>query len=267
MKYGIRQRSRYMRCLREKDYAIFLGKALLSQSISGLYFVQFTRFKERVFIPDESLRNDFRKFVKTREEREYDLTNLTAHSSSLHRVLQECECMFHGMTNVPESVWLLFKCISSTSPVSSYYPVMKTLDEITTLMSSGVIIREHPKELLALQQCAPIIYGVVKALPPQPLSANWLQLFKELKEKANATFRLSQHSLERPLEVEGDWDKAFFPAWRRLCQRGYYEKDELRGSRRGQCSKAYTGHPNLSAGIFTMYCEHGKFATFYAVLP
>ena len=154
MKYGIRQRSRYMRCLREKDYAIFLGKALLSQSISGLYFVQFTRFKEKVFIPDESLRNDFRKFVKTREEREYDLTNLTAHSSSLHRVLHECECMFHGMTNVPESVWLLFKCISSTSPVSSYYPVMKTLDEITTLMSSGVIIREHPRVASSSTMCS-----------------------------------------------------------------------------------------------------------------
>ena len=51
-----------------------------------------------------------------------------------------------------------------------------------------------------------------------------------------------------------------FPNLPPLRKRGFFAQD-LENSKEKECRKNHTGHRNLTSGIFTVYCQHGKVST------
>ena len=50
---------------------------------------------------------------------------------------------------------------------------------------------------------------------------------------------------------------AYFPSLRRQHGNGNYEADRKQEEKSESCRKESWGHPTLSPGIFTLYCQHG----------
>eukprot|EP00794_Sanderia_malayensis_P001637 gene1637-1815_t len=198
--------------------------------------------EDRIFINDSATRKSFRSLAKTREidpEERLKLNQLLqSKHPSLFRVLSECEELYTGIAHVPDSVWVLFQCLSSSSPVVSYFPLSDTLDKLMSDLANGLIIRKEPKRLLDLQTIAPIIFGVLKGLPSSRLSKNWLDLFSSLRVTSKACFSNEQHNLGLPTESNCELSHpSFFPAWPALCDRGFYEMDCSRTNARERCNK------------------------------
>ena len=102
-------------------------------------------------------------------------------------VLQGCSNILTAITNIPKSLWMFFRCLFSTSPVSSCYPVGTTLDEVVLHLLSG------PR--------------------------NWFELFTELSGKSIDCFNVQQDCVPPPIEEYDAWGMSFFPLKRVLRKR------------------------------------------------
>ena len=173
-------------------------------------------------------------------------------------MLAEFEQLYDGSYNILDEIWTLIRCLSSTSPACSYFPASQTLQSLMQRLSEGMVIRQEPEAFAQLQNCAPIIFGVLKVLPQVPVSQNLIQLFLELTSKTQLCFSVEQHTLDPVDGNDERIDLSFFPSWPKLCKRGQYVKDRQKANPEEECTKAYRGHPNLLPGIFTVYCEHGE---------
>eukprot|EP00794_Sanderia_malayensis_P003976 gene3976-4525_t len=231
-------------------------------TLKNIFEVNVTEFRQRVFIKDKRLRDRLRKFSKLRQLDTSDRNELnellTASSPILKQVLMDFEELYGSSTQIHDEIWTLFRCISSVSPTCSYFPPSAPLDLLLQRLSAGLVIRKDPEALAQLQSLAPIIFGVLKVLPPFPVSLTIMQLFNDLNATAKLCFSVEQHTLS---PVDGDDLSnymSFFPCWPTRFQRGVYLKDKGKSGRAEDCTKLYRGHPNLLPGIFTVYCEHGK---------
>ncbi|XP_065052628.1 uncharacterized protein LOC135681910 isoform X2 [Rhopilema esculentum] len=217
-------------------------------------------FSDRVFMRHPKARNLLRKFAKRRQlelEERLELDRLLDENHKvLYNLLVYFEQLYGGALHIHEEIWVLFRCISSVSPVSSYFPCSETLKSLLEKLDEGMVIRENPEAFMQLQKCAPVIFAVLKVLPPVSVPSRLMQLFKELSARAWSCFSTAQHTLGPVAGNVGNSDLSFFPSWPKLCERGVYVKDHRQPSSAENCTKLYKGHPNLLPGIFTIYCEH-----------
>ncbi len=160
---------------------------------------------------------------------------------------------------MPNGVCTFFKCIASNSPVCSYVPPTSTLGYIADRLFAGLIIRKDPETMSEIQNCAPVIYGLLNCFPASPLPDVWIVFFRELIDRSKYITQFQPHVLEAEDNTNTN-DMGYFPSWRKLCTRGNYAMDKRKSDTRDECSKAYRGHPNLLPGIFTVYCQHGRLA-------
>lgn len=124
-------------------------------------------------------------------------------------------------------------------------------------LATGLIIRKDPKSLGQQQLYAPITFDALRVLPAVKLSHHWIDIMKILSTKVKACYSVPQYNLG----PSGDsiQSYSFFLLWLALCKREYYQKDIKRKTTKGNnCNKAFTGHPNLMPGIFTVYCQQSN---------
>eukprot|EP00795_Rhopilema_esculentum_P014208 gene14208-5218_t len=239
------------------------GDFLVAHDVLRDYMQHFLKgHSDRVFMRHPKARNLLRKFAKRRQlelEERLELDRLLDENHKvLYNLLVYFEQLYGGALHIHEEIWVLFRCISSVSPVSSYFPCSETLKSLLEKLDEGMVIRENPEAFMQLQKCAPVIFAVLKVLPPVSVPSRLMQLFKELSARAWSCFSTAQHTLGPVAGNVGNSDLSFFPSWPKLCERGVYVKDHRQPSSAENCTKLYKGHPNLLPGIFTIYCEHGR---------
>lgn len=169
-----------------------------------------------------------------------------------------CQKKFERADLVPRPFMKFFRCISSVSPVCSYFPNSAAFLHLMSKLKDGEDIRKDPQNLLQLQALAPVIFALlsnIQTMPPVEL----LNLFDHLKSFVIETFKKNPHPLLTPVPVESEKPFSFLPNWPVLNIRGLYKKDfECSRKPNVACNKDYRGHPTLMPGIFTLYCKHGE---------
>ena len=68
----------------------------------------------------------------------------------LYNLLVYFEQLYGGALHIHEEIWVLFRCISSVSPVSSYFPCSETLKSLLEKLDEGMVIRENPEAFMQL---------------------------------------------------------------------------------------------------------------------
>ena len=177
---------------------------------------------------------------------------------TLEKFLLWCEETHESWFDVPKPVLELIKCISSTSPVCSYFPVSPVfLSSITTIENNQRQVGIEINAMNCIQNEAPIIYEAIKAVKNGPLPRQWSDLFANLKEITENTFLLPPHSLPPVSSETESGQLSFFPNWPTLCLRGRYTLDKTEKKRKESPMCEKNKKCSLLPGLFTVYCEHG----------
>ena len=163
--------------------------SLLRISLSPI----FTRFAERVMLSRKNLRVFLCAYSvrKHMEKETFDRMHalLEKECSSLAGFMVWCGTVFERDDLIGESVMKFIKCMSSVSPVSSYFPT--TNPDFKTLINDlkiGLVIRNHPMKFQGLQCMAPIIFSLLMELPEGPIPHELVCLFTDMEERVSRTF-------------------------------------------------------------------------------
>ncbi len=111
-----------------------------------------------------------------------------------------------------------------------------------------------------IQKYAPIIFNA--------LTTKSQKLLKECECLFHALSKISKNTFKNPAHQLPGLDNAivqtltYFPNWPALCARGCYEQDMKNKTRNAVCKKE-SKQSSLMPGLFTVYCEHGKFSQLY----
>ena len=221
----------------------------------------FTSFAERTLLTNGELRKLLQTFI---EKKDVDGQRmkflLQQHCMPLAKFIEWCETTFERVDFIAPSILTFLKCMSSTSPVCSYFPHSPIFLNLIAEVKCGLDIRNHPKKLQALHGLAPVIFSAILQFPTHLLPIQLLDLFETLEVKVKATFRQDPHSLQAVSADELPNSFSFLPNWPILNVRGLYKQDLVCAKDKSEelCTKEYRGHPTLMPGIFTLYCKHGK---------
>ncbi len=154
------------------------------------------------------------------------------------------------------AIMSFFLCLSSNSPVCSYIPPTLHCKELLKSLSTSDA-KSMPTLLRELQLTIPIVYDLFISIPANQLGEPWEDLFKWLHDVSCAPFHDINIIQGPALKSEMD-PLSFFPTLPKLRERGFYEMDLNQKSKSDDpCTKRSHGHPSLTCGIFTIYCQHG----------
>ena len=164
------------------------------------------------------------------------------------------------MGQVPTHLRLLFAELGRNTPV---YGLVQTggnqavNDTLKEIVRSGKNVTQsiHSGKMILLLEHVPVI-GKFLSGCPDIIPANVCQLLSELldmcerihKENIPDQSMYSEIS-EKPFDV--------FPTMPLQQGTGRYKADSKSEKQKDQCRKESWGHPTLSPGIFTIYCQHG----------
>ena len=135
--------------------------------------------------------------------------------------------------------------------------IFTTSDESFKLLETlfNINIKDVPIYLKSLKDRFPLIYDLLMAFSLEScFPAEFKPLIFKLIEKAQESFRNgpvmdNDHQLnEVPM--------SFFPSFPLRRATGCYEMDNKKPE--NHCTKNYISHKKLTAGMFTVYCIHGK---------
>ena len=158
-------------------------------------------------------------------------------------------------TSVRKGIKDFFLTLSRPSTVCAY---IYTSDESFKLLETlfNINIKDVPIYLKSLKDRFPLIYDLLMAFSLEScFPAEFKPLIFKLIEKAQESFRNgpvmdNDHQLnEVPM--------SFFPSFPLRRATGCYEMDNKKPE--NHCTKNYISHKKLTAGIFTVYCIHGKY--------
>lgn len=184
----------------------------------------------------------------------------------LDAFLDWCHQHFHRKDLVQHPLLKLVKCLVSESPVCSYFPPSEAFLQLINEVKSGLEIRKHPRKLQLLQNYSPILFYALVEMPDGTVPKELVDIFEKLEEKLKNTFNQDAHFLEPSFSEEAANKFSFLPNWKSINVRGVYKQDLIsssqKKSRSEQCNKDYRGHPSLTPGIFTLYCDHGLLCSF-----
>ena len=183
----------------------------------------------------------------------YQLTRDLAAFPEIHEAFLYVKRIF--TTSVPKGIKDFFLTMSRPSPVCAYiYPSDESFNLLETIFN--INIKDDPIYLKSLKDRLPLIYDLLMAFSLEScLPVEFKPLIFKLIEKAQEPFRNGPimdncHQLnEMPM--------SFFPSLPLVRTRGCYEMDNKKHE--NHCTKNYISHKKLTAGIFTVYCIHGKY--------
>ena len=185
------------------------------------------------------------------------LNILEREEPALYSFVSWCEDEFDSLHSIPSAVQSLLQCISSTSPVCSYCPLIgEVFAAFDAIYRTGQVGQNAPA-LLVVQQNAPVIFNALSVIKSSKMPSQWKELLDEMKKKCLQSFERAQHKLHLAQENSKSLSTKYFPCWPKLCERGVYRMDKEKEQNTVDCSKGRKGQ-SLMPGIFTVYCKHGR---------
>ena len=161
---------------------------------------------------------------------------------------------------LPKGIADLFRCLARPSPVCSYVLPLEDVyglrDKIFTPS-----IKEDVIFMKELSEKAPVIFRLLSAFQIETsMPYAFKQLFGKLIFLSRKPFQNDgEASNPENFVCNSEYLMDFFPKLPKLRPRGVYESDKLNSE--SVCAKKYSSHKKLTAGIFTIYCVHGKLLT------
>ena len=122
-------------------------------------------------------------------------------------------------------------------------------------------IKEDVIFMKELSEKAPVIFRLLSAFQIETnMPYAFKQLFGKLIFLSRKPFQNDgEASNPENFVCDSEYLMDFFPKLPKLRPRGVYESDKLNSE--SVCAKKYSSHKKLTAGIFTIYCVHGKLLT------
>jgi len=157
------------------------------------------------------------------------------------------------------------QALGSRSAVCSLiHPSKKLCDLLVSFVTEDVNILSLNTETLSyLQKQFPILFDLLLNLKSHSFEHHTLKkmlspILLEMVKRANAPFTsIPSRPDNHPEEGFEEDDVSFLPHLPCLRKRGVYVADKNPGNK--ICTKKRLGHPTLLPGVFTIFCEHGKF--------
>ena len=156
---------------------------------------------------------------------------------------------------LPKGINDFFRCLSRASPVCSYvFPSEEVYTMVDKLFTEG--IKHDIAFTKKLSEKAPIIHQLLIAFQVESrLPLAFKQLLGKLIAKSKTPF-IRSSSNEQNIEGDHEYLMGFFPRLPVIRKRGVYQADKMKEET--ICTKKYASHKKLTAGIFTVYCIHGR---------
>ena len=215
----------------------------------------YTRFSDRVFIPDNKTRSLLKGFcdkgISSSELN--DLEELVSvHAPSMLPLLK---LITRSHPACPAEWSPLLRSLASPSAVCGLvHPSEELFHLLKKIPHDDITLDVENMQLL--QREVPVFFDLVKNIKYLP-TESLVPLIDAIIEKANAPFLLGSGSDDTPASRSELQELAFFPSLPKVRARGSYECDRKNPKLPG-CTKQSSGHPSLLPGIFTLYCPHGK---------
>ena len=175
----------------------------------------------------------------------------------IYEAVQYIDTLFDVL---PKGIADFFCCLARTSPVCSSVlhleDVYSLIDKIFTPS-----IKEDVIFMKELSEKAPVIFRLLSAFQIETsMPYAFKQLFGKLIFLSRKPFQNDgEASNPENFVCNSEYLMDFFPKLPKLRPRGVYESDKLNSE--SVCAKKYSSHKKLTAGIFTIYCVHGKLLT------
>ena len=217
----------------------------------------YTRFQERVFIPDKTTRKTFQKFSTTGIS-EVDFLELTeglkTHAPCLVSLVTTIKVVNQKLVQCPQEWQVLCKAISTTSPVCALVrPVPDVIELLQKMLQTPILT--DATSLRLLQQEVPVLFKLLENLPHYPKDLLEPVIHRLITVSLAPFSSDSTPADAHPKPTPSENTLAFFPQLKPLRARKRYTADK---SSSKICTKKNSGHPSLLPGIFTLFCQHGN---------
>ena len=225
--------------------------------ISVLIFNKFycSDHKTRLAIDKKNVRNLLLSWCKGNREKakRFQLVSALSSYAEIYESFMWTEQTYK--TSIPNGISNFFKCLAKASPVCSYLPPTEECFSLVELLfKSG--IKLNSSSMRSIYNKTPIFYNLLMAMGElTSLPLQWKPLIYKLIELSRKPFIGINHVDEVANEDAAE-SMSFFPSLPVIRKRGRYAMDKVKDEK--LCTKNYTSHKNLTAGIFTLYCIHGK---------
>lgn len=216
-----------------------------------------------MFIPHRRTRSLLKQFAKSGiSSAEFvELVDLLeCYAVSLADLIRFLDCKqgTFGTYKCPVEWSTFLSALASASPVCGLLHPSERAFNLLKKMKTACITHS-PTDMECLQQEFPVLFELVRSpkIFPQKLLS---PIIDDLIEKSTAPFKPElKADLDVSLcETSTTQELSFFPALRVHRRRKAYPADGSSGSQ-AVCTKKSQGHPSLLPGIFTLYCQHGKY--------
>ncbi len=135
----------------------------------------------------KKLRSSLCKFISKETVAGADLKELRdllkSESSPIFNFIRWYETEYESVDFFPPAILALLRCISSVSPVLSYFAAFERFRSLLSEMQAGINVRGYPEKLSVVQRIAPIIYSAIVCLPGGEMPPEMLQVFAALEER------------------------------------------------------------------------------------
>lgn len=165
----------------------------------------------------------------------------------------------HKSTEVVKCANEWCKFLRSISAISSVcgllHPSGKSIELIKSMCSTD--ITKDPKSMMCLQEEIPVLFELVRTMSSD--SSVLKPVLEELLKKALAPFGQSDCGSKKVNLTDREENDAmsFFPYLPKCRNRAVYFADST--GKALTCTKRSSRHPTLLPGVFTLFCEHGKY--------
>ena len=224
-----------------------------------------SKHNDRTFISNAALRNKLKAFVQGISQRNFDnlLKSLKKEQFTAIAGFIEEHCISVGRSRnvkLDPKFSKLFSQLLINGPVCGVMQISEdeslAQDVLSEIVKSKLDIRlaQNAKKAQIIQSQVPLLYKQLTD-PNLVLDESFLLLLEYIITKINAPFEIGTTDLEYPPPTEQITE--CFPNLPKIHDPGNYTADKASSAPLSDCRKESYGHPVLSPGIFTIFCEHG----------
>ncbi|XP_066928489.1 uncharacterized protein [Clytia hemisphaerica] len=234
----------------------FLSLALTDDD-DLLSYPRFSHFKHRIAIAEPEIRKSLKRWYEVkmdvRSSRLFQ-ENMRLKHRTIHNIMRWALDIFSKRSKFPVSLKDIFSMLSSSSPVCSYIdPDQRSCDLLLEILKPN--IKANSDKMRELQTKHPFFHKLLADLAVESsLPDIWKGLLLDLIDKAQQPFKNYQELRTGSYDTEPGFSS--FPNLPTVRKRGNFAQDKVK-TKTVECRKNHRGHPNLTSGIFTVYCIHG----------
>ncbi|XP_066910086.1 uncharacterized protein [Clytia hemisphaerica] len=222
----------------------------LQERPSNIYIPKYSEHADRLAIKEKVLRDSFKDWA-TKSKSVTFMKGMKKLYPTIHHVIEWSIDTFGD--DIPKAMRLFFRCLYSSSPVCSYFEE-RDLELSLKLLQPNC--KSDSRLMRQFQIRLPLLFNVLNAANLESCfpETKWKGLLLYLADKAEVPFNNA-----KDLSTSDEFDEnelSSFPNLPIRRSRGNFEQDK-RNLKYDSCRKNYKGHPNLTSGIFTIYCPHG----------